>query len=84
MLVGLVMLLVMRDGQVRICKLGMMRGSGLMFTLRYDNCLTLTLLRLHGNRNSQRIAAEQREPERQEDCNKFSAGSEHVFNLTEI
>ena len=84
MLVGLIMLLVMRDGLALICKLGVMRGSGLMLSLRYDNSLTITLLRLHGNRNSQRIAAEQRKPDRQENCSKFFEQRKHAVNLAVV
>ena len=41
-------------------KLGMMRGSSMVLTLLHNDSLTVAALGLHGNRNCQRVAAEQR------------------------
>ena len=46
-------------------KLGMMRGSSMVLTLLHNDSLTVAALGLHGNRNCQRVAAEQRQPNRQ-------------------
>lgn len=51
------------------------------FTLLRDSGMTVAGHRLHDDRNSQRIAAEQRQPDGQNHCNKFSNGARHVRSL---
>jgi len=43
--------------------------------------MTIAVHRLHGDRNSQRIAAEKRQPDGQNHCNKFSGGAQHGRSL---
>lgn len=51
------------------------------FALLRDSGMTVAGHRLHGDRNSQRIAAEQRQPDGQNHCNKFSNGARHMRSL---
>lgn len=46
-----------------------------------DSGMAVAGHRLHGDRNSQRIAAEQRQPDGQNHCDKFSNGAMHVRSL---
>jgi len=88
-LAGRILLLLMAGRLIRSrVKLGVVHGllhgrSAVLVRLAplRDGRMAITGHRLHGNRNSQRIAAEQRQPDGQNHCNKFSNGARHVRSL---
>lgn len=56
------------------------RSAVQLILLRSDG-MTVAAHRLHGDRNGQRIAAEERQPDGQDHCDKFSGGAEHGRSL---
>ncbi len=64
--------------------LGVLRGSSvvqLMLVLLGSGKMTIATHRLHDNRNSQRVATEQRQPNGQKHCNKFSERMKHGYRM---
>lgn len=81
-------LLIMMAGRLIRLRVGLRmvlphgRSAALVrLALLRDSGMTVAGHRLHGDRNSQRIAAEQRQPDGQNHCNKFSKGARHVRSL---
>lgn len=64
-------LLVWVAGRLICGKLVMMRSGGMVVAAH----------RLHGDRSGKHIAAEERQPDGQYHCNKFSGGAEHGHSL---
>ena len=65
-------------------RLGVLRGSSVvqvMLVLLDNGRMTITAHRLHGSRNSQHVSAEQRQPNGQKHCNKFSERMTHVCRM---
>lgn len=72
--------------RVVLCKV-LLRGRSavrLVLALLCDNGRAVASQRLHADRNSQSIAAEQRQPEGQRHGDKFSDGTKHVFSLAKF
>lgn len=79
-------LLVWVAGRLICGELVMMRvllhgRSAVQLILLRSGGMTVATHRLHGDRNGQHIAAEERQPDGQYHCNKFSGGAEHGHSL---
>lgn len=53
-------------------------------TLLRNGGMAVTAHRLHGDRNSQRVAAEERQPDGQNHCDKFSKSVRHMDSLAKL
>lgn len=58
--------------------------SAVQLILLHSGGMTVTTHSLHGDRNSQHIAAEERQPDGQDHCNKFWGGAEHGHSLAKL
>ena len=65
-------------GMVRMLLHGL---SAVQLTLMRGGRMAVAAHRLHGGRNGQRVAAEERQPDGQDHCDKFSESTEHGHSL---